>query len=146
MNSLPEQCRILGVIFGILSTQVIGKVARNGDMQLGQTFPLYGVSLLIKKVHDQRRDTERLNDKVAELMAEISAEDWIERDSKGLAPIPLEWQSEWTRGYWAGRKIGFEEYTPSSIFVMRKKRGLTQQQLAAMIKVCLLYTSDAADD
>lgn len=130
---IKGQCYCLGQLFAVLSSQLKNgpTVAERDNAQL---YPLYGVTLMLIKVHKLHLSDESLERVLAKLYSDISADDWLEYNGGKLKAVPLDCQMEWCRGFWSMAKDD-DGKVGTLLALYRRQKKLNQTELAEKIGV-----------
>lgn len=128
MKITSREAYVLGWVFGRLSATDPSKNI-GGPPEWAMMRPFGGLAKAIYAAHQFRLVTPELDDQIAEALDEIS-----QCPDEPEVVQPLENQSSWDLGYYAG-KSGRPLSETFSIADARKKKGVTQKQLADMIGV-----------
>lgn len=132
-DRIKEQCYYLGQLFAVLSSRL-----KNGpnlaERDNAQLYPLYGVTLILIKVHKLHLSDDSLERVSAKLYSEISADDWLEYNAGKLKAVPLDCQMEWCRGFWSMVKDD-DGKVGTLLALYRRQKKLNQTELAERIGV-----------
>ena len=122
-----REAYVFGWVFGRLNAA--SKTEIGGDVTLACARPYSANAKVISDAHSLHLLTPDIDDQLAEALSEINSIDPpIENGSE--AHQPLEMQSSWQLGYYAGkgkRPLAASEF---DIAVARKAKKMTQEQLA----------------
>lgn len=129
-----RQAYIHGYIYGVCAKELQNKL---GDLKLAALHPSASMAQAISKLHELKKNTPSVDQKIAAAMAEIT-----EIDDADLQPghaIDIAVQGSWQLGYYHARADKFEP--GYNLAAARKAAGLTQSQLAEALGVAQSFIS-----
>lgn len=121
----PTICRLI---------QPVKKWPTVAERDNAQLYPLYGVTLMLIKVHKLHLSDASLERVLAKLYSDISTDDWLEYNAGKLKAVPLDFQMEWCRGFWSMTKDG-DGKVGTLLALHRRQKKLNQTELAKKIGV-----------
>lgn len=129
MTLSTRQAYVLGWVFGII-TRASGDQDIGGPIELAAQRPFTGMAKIIFAAHQTRLLTKELDEQIAEALMEIN------QAPDGNEPVQsLENQGAWDLGYYAGKSGRPLSSDAFDIAAARKRKKLTQAQLADTIGV-----------
>ena len=114
-----DQIKAIGRIYRLISD-----VCKNVNLPDPEMRPMLTYTQSILKLHQNKASSEEIEKELSELSNEIEVSDW---DGIVEKPIPMELRNYFWIGYYSKGK--------NKIMTVRKRKSLTQEQLAQLIGV-----------